>query len=86
MRRILSYGNGGSNMTDQMLTEALINWCARQQVILRDRLKSFEFGEMQIGRRWASGTWEDITAREIELIKRNIEELETLIAQYSIKR
>ena len=73
-------------MAEQMLTEAFINWSARQQVILRHRLKAFESGEMQIGRRWASGTWEDLTPREIELIKRTIAELETLIDQYTSKK
>jgi hypothetical protein len=49
---------------------------------LRDQLAPLESGSMHLGRRSMGGMWEDVTTREIALLKRSIAKLEALIKQH----
>lgn len=58
-----------------------IKWCRDEREALRQQLEPLESGRMHIGRRRAGGPWEDMTPGEIERLKRNIAELDELIAR-----
>jgi hypothetical protein len=59
-----------------------IKWCKNERAELLNRLTPLESGSMHIGKRASGGLWEDETPKEIIRLKRNIEELEELIAEY----
>lgn len=64
--------------------EGFIRWCCSVRKELLEQLAPLQSGTCRIGRRPPNGPYEDITGREVNWLKTQLAEIDSLIAQYSV--